>query len=1019
MILLPHFRGQGRSLRLAMFTALSSLTLNAATVISPSAGLPSSAADTSKPGFLWRVHQTEASQPTTLARTEAQLSGSLGDNIADPFALGSADAEAATPATTTEPIEFIISSVINFDQEGGDAGSIAGDTTIPGIPGSFGGTDNVAAEVLTWLDLPAGDIVMGVNSDDGFRLTIGGANPNDKFGTNVGEFEGGRGAGDTIMRFTIAKAGLYAARLIYNEGTGDARVEWWTQALDGAKTLINDPAEGSIKAYRALNAGNVQAFISLASPSMGQTGVAPNALLQVDLTEGSAVINPSSVKLILDGTTLAATTTKSGPVISSRFTPSGLYDPASVHQVSLVYTEGAISKTNNYSFTVAPYGTLEPTAKVVPDTSKPGFIWSIFANSGAIETSIKRAENALNGLLQDSEGNFLPNLADPSNVGVALAEAAAPASENAPIRFEIPGVINLAENGADDSANQNGNFTPDLQMPGVSGDMDGMAAEAITYIELPAGVVTMGINSDDGFITTTGNPKDFFQSINLGSFNAGRGASDTTFSMFVKEAGVYAFRTLWFEGTGGANIEWFTVKADGTKTLVNDVANGGFKAYRALLGGTQPAITSVSPSVINAIADQSASSVVITIADGSNPVLDSSIALKIDGQLANVTQSRSGNVVTLTYTPTTLYMPYEAHTAELSFSAAGGAFTRTQQWQFRNLKNIVLPSPVLTENFDSYDEGSIPTGWVEKNYTDVRTAGLDLDNLNSDTYLGWVVVSKARLEILKSRIFGTLAPNQMVNGELLTTLGDGNILYAESDARGGNQVQFIVSKPFNLSTITNVVMSFASLYEQNQDNVGAVEYSVDGGLTWLPVLYYIDIGDSGGDIIYRPDGTVDAVATFRKPNMDTAVWTDNGVLKGQNYGDAILAPITSALDTYIAPRHNDNSTIDKLLEVVRLPQAGGKADVRLRFAQIGTGSWYFGVDDISFYEGPVPPVTSTTETTLAIAKTDSGQVTLSWTGNGVLESSSSVVNGWAADANQANPQTIAPAGTRFYRIRNN
>ncbi len=45
--------------------------------------LPASAADTSKPGFIWRVHQVVTGQPTTLARTEAQLAGELGDNIAD------------------------------------------------------------------------------------------------------------------------------------------------------------------------------------------------------------------------------------------------------------------------------------------------------------------------------------------------------------------------------------------------------------------------------------------------------------------------------------------------------------------------------------------------------------------------------------------------------------------------------------------------------------------------------------------------------------------------------------------------------------------------------------------------------------------------------------------------------------------------------------------------------------------------------------------------------------------------
>ena len=61
-------------------------------------------------------------------------------------------------------------------------------------------------------------------------------------------------------------------------------------------------------------------------------------------------------------------------------------------------------------------------------------------------------------------------------------------------------------------------------------------------------------------------------------FNAGRGAADTIFGFAVPEAGVYPMRLIWYEGGGGANVEWFTVGSDGTKTLIN--AEGGLKAYR-------------------------------------------------------------------------------------------------------------------------------------------------------------------------------------------------------------------------------------------------------------------------------------------------------------------------------------------------------------------------------------------------------------------------------------------------------
>jgi hypothetical protein len=54
----------------------------------------------------------------------------------------------------------------------------------------------------------------------------------------------------------------------------------------------------------------------------------------------------------------------------------------------------------------------------------------------------------------------------------------------------------------------------------------------------------------------------------LGEFDGGRGAEDTVFWFTVEQAGVYFFRLLWFEGTGDASVEWFTLNEDGSAALV-------------------------------------------------------------------------------------------------------------------------------------------------------------------------------------------------------------------------------------------------------------------------------------------------------------------------------------------------------------------------------------------------------------------------------------------------------------------
>ena len=108
----------------------------------------------------------------------------------------------------------------------------------------------------------------------------------------------------------------------------------------------------------------------------------------------------------------------------------------------------------------------------------------------------------------------------------------------------------------------------------------------------------------------------------------GRGAADTLFPIVVQEAGVYPFRTIWEEGGGGANIEWFTITANGTN-LLNDTASGGFKAYRAitdakaLVRRAQPA-----PGAVGVPTDIQ---ILVELVDGANPIPNTAVSLKLDG----------------------------------------------------------------------------------------------------------------------------------------------------------------------------------------------------------------------------------------------------------------------------------------------------------------------------------------------------------------------------------------------------
>ena len=116
------------------------------------------------------------------------------------------------------------------------------------------------------------------------------------------------------------------------------------------------------------------------------------------------------------------------------------------------------------------------------------------------------------------------------------------------------------------------------------------------------------------------------------------------------------------------------------------------------------------------------------------------------------------------------------------------------------------------------------------------------------------------------------APPIFVNGtrQVLT----GNALVADSASRNGHFLTFVYTKDFDLSNHKDVHLGFYSHYAQNQDSSGSVEYSIDEGETWLPIVYMLD----QADIVRDDEGNVDAVTTLEQEHADIAVGYDPDTL---------------------------------------------------------------------------------------------------------------------------------------------
>jgi hypothetical protein len=267
-------------------------------------------------------------------------------------------------------------------------------------------------------------------------------------------------------------------------------------------------------------------------------------------------------------------------------------------------------------------------------------------------------------------------------------------------------------------------------------------------------------------------------------------------------------------------------------------------------------------------------------------------------------------------------------------------------------------------------------------------------------------------------------PFNVVNGKVLNEpLAKGRFLFGDSGYRNGqSQVLYVFTPDYNLTGKPDIYLSFHSLWEQNQDSVGTVEYSIDGGQNWLPIVYMID----GPDMVTATNDvtgavSVDALETFNAEHSDVARYTDpvTGEEKGGSYGSFIGAPISQDLAPFISARVNDDAVESKRVELFRLPKADNQAKVRFRFAHAGTDSWYFGIDDFGLYsiasiaEQPVQLHISQTASAIVVAwPAEAAGLTLESTDN-LGNPAWTPVNGVSNNS----VSVTAGSGQRFYRLR--
>jgi hypothetical protein len=326
------------------------------------------------------------------------------------------------------------------------------------------------------------------------------------------------------------------------------------------------------------------------------------------------------------------TITKNGNVSKVVYTPSPILPANSSVTAVVSFSDGANQYNGTNTFTVGGGVTIPPSVALKAsdvDKTKSGFLiktWQVAMTNNAATSANNPGNSTQIGEIYAHQWWGWPNVA-------SLSAFTGPGGS-----YVETGTINY--NG---STGATGTFGDDVQMPGIRNDnpdlpesgTDFYALEIRTVLDLQPGTYEMGVNSDDGFRVIVGDGKDALTlPLVAGEFSGGRGTDNfgfTRFSVQVTQAGLYPFRLVFEEGTGGNSVEWFTVTKDWypdqlNKVLINDSANGGIKAYQYPINSTGPTyVKTFTPG--NSSSDSAASvgragpdaTVSAVIVDGSTP----------------------------------------------------------------------------------------------------------------------------------------------------------------------------------------------------------------------------------------------------------------------------------------------------------------------------------------------------------------------------------------------------------------
>lgn len=291
-------------------------------------GAPGSGRD---PGFIVRSAQASETAPApegdplpaTLNRGIFQLNGTLRDDEGTLIEDESIPGPNPDGSYSVEVINFEKDALVedvdgNPDEGGGPVTNFPDNALFPGIPGTGGHTTNFVTEIVTYLELPAGEHTFGGQvwvertdtGGDDFFVVSSGTHPRDYLNLEIAEYVKTDAPAfesvpnDFTYTFTAPADGLYPFRLVFMQDVRGAALEWYSvDAATGDKILINDPDdERAIKAFESSTATHHNhPYIAEIRPQPGSRGIPASDKLEILIDDDEALLDQSSVEIFLNG----------------------------------------------------------------------------------------------------------------------------------------------------------------------------------------------------------------------------------------------------------------------------------------------------------------------------------------------------------------------------------------------------------------------------------------------------------------------------------------------------------------------------------------------------------------------------------------------------------------------------------------------------------------------------------------------------------------------------------------------